>query len=273
MPPSFALPPRIQRMSSKDFSAFSVESALVAFESLMNSVDADAADLLHAMRKAGESCGGRHRIASAKRPAARATATAAAAFCALCAPRSEPMPRELATGAVPRLRHARRAIRHPRTTPLTLERLDRNAGDVHAVCSQALGDRAAHRVVDADHGAARLRYQPLLDRRIVLHRAVPVEVIGREVEQDADGRRERRREVDLERRALDHVDAIVGGRLERQDRVPILPPICTSRPASRRIWAISAVVVDLPLVPVMATKRRVRRDLGRARGRTARCRR
>src|SRR4051794_37729598 len=33
----------------------------------------------------------------------------------------------------------------------------------------------------------------------------------------------------------------------------MLPPICTSRPASRRICATSAVVVDLPLVPVMAT--------------------
>ena len=35
---------------------------------------------------------------------------------------------------------------------------------------------------------------------------------------------------------------------------PMLPPIATSRPAWRRIWAISAVVVDLPLVPVTATK-------------------
>src|SRR5215207_5122894 len=34
----------------------------------------------------------------------------------------------------------------------------------------------------------------------------------------------------------------------------MLPPICTSLPASRRMWATSAVVVDLPFVPVMATK-------------------
>ena len=33
----------------------------------------------------------------------------------------------------------------------------------------------------------------------------------------------------------------------------MLPPIATSRPASPRTWAISAVVVDLPLVPVIAT--------------------
>ena len=35
--------------------------------------------------------------------------------------------------------------------------------------------------------------------------------------------------------------------------VPILPPICTSRPALCRICAVRYVVVDLPLVPVMAT--------------------
>ena len=33
----------------------------------------------------------------------------------------------------------------------------------------------------------------------------------------------------------------------------MFPPSATSRPASRSTWAISAVVVDLPLVPVIAT--------------------
>ena len=36
--------------------------------------------------------------------------------------------------------------------------------------------------------------------------------------------------------------------------VPMLPPICTSQPAGAKTWAVSAVVVDLPLVPVMAMK-------------------
>ena len=36
--------------------------------------------------------------------------------------------------------------------------------------------------------------------------------------------------------------------------VPILPPIATSRPATCNKWAIKAVVVDLPLVPVIATQ-------------------
>ncbi len=43
-----------------------------------------------------------------------------------------------------------------------------------------------------------------------------------------------------------------GGSSERI-AVPILPPICTSWPASRIRCATSAVVVDLPLVPVIAT--------------------
>src|ERR1700689_2518363 len=38
---------------------------------------------------------------------------------------------------------------------------------------------------------------------------------------------------------------------------PRLPPISTFRPACLRIWPISAVVVDLPLVPVMPAKRAV----------------
>src|SRR3954471_12616769 len=35
--------------------------------------------------------------------------------------------------------------------------------------------------------------------------------------------------------------------------VPMLPPMRVSRPASAQMWPIRAVVVDLPLVPVMAT--------------------
>ena len=34
---------------------------------------------------------------------------------------------------------------------------------------------------------------------------------------------------------------------------PMLPPTCTGRPAAASTWASSAVVVDLPFEPVMAT--------------------
>ncbi len=80
---------------------------------------------------------------------------------------------------------------------------------------KAPGDRLRTRVVDPDDGCVRPRDEPLLDGRVVLHRSVPIEMIGRKIEENADRRRERRRKVDLERRAFDHVDPVVGGRLER----------------------------------------------------------
>ena len=46
----------------------------------------------------------------------------------------------------------------------------------------------------------------------------------------------------------------VAGGLSDKIAVPILPPSCASMPADATRCASSAVVVDLPLVPVMATK-------------------
>ena len=85
-------------------------------------------------------------------------------------------------------------------------------------------------------------------------RAVPVEVVGRDVEQHADARRERRRQLDLERRHLDDVDAAVGGgSSSRIGGADVAAHLRVVAGLPRRMWAISAVVVDLPLVPVMAT--------------------
>src|SRR5205085_10486750 len=54
--------------------------------------------------------------------------------------------------------------------------------------------------------------------RVLLDRAVPVEMIRRDVEQDADGGIEARRKIDLIGRALDHVRAAGSRRVEREDR-------------------------------------------------------
>ena len=59
--------------------------------------------------------------------------------------------------------------------------------------------------------------EALLDGRVLLHGAVAVEVVGGDVHQDADARIEARRQVDLERRHLDHVDAAGGGQELRFD--------------------------------------------------------
>ena len=103
-------------------------------------------------------------------------------------------------------------------------------------------------------GCCAVLHQPRLEAGVVLHGAVAVEMVGRDVEQDADGRLQRRRQLDLERGHFDHVAcgrwpaaAAPGSRCRccRPSAHPCRP--------DRRMCAISAVVVDLPLVPVTAT--------------------
>ena len=49
-----------------------------------------------------------------------------------------------------------------------------------ALWLQALRNRDAnHRIVEADDGVIGARDEPLLDRRVIFHRAVPVEMIRR----------------------------------------------------------------------------------------------
>ena len=158
MPPSFALPPRIQKMSWNDSSAFSAASALVALESLTNSDAAEAADLLHAMREAGKA---RQRLARSPRvdrPSARAAAKAKAAFWPLCAPRNAGATRKIAS----------RSVGCPRTTKQPSIDVDvgvsrGGAGDADdtapAVRFEARRDRAARLVVDADQRDVR-RWRP-----------------------------------------------------------------------------------------------------------------
>ncbi len=71
-------------------------------------------------------------------------------------------------------------------------------------------------VIDADNSDIAAGNQPLLDIGIVLHRAMAIEVIGRQVEQDAGGRIERRRKIDLVGGAFDDEIALALRRIERQ---------------------------------------------------------
>ena len=116
---------------------------------------------------------------------------------------------------------------------------------------------AAPFVIDADDRDAVLRHagdQALLHRGVVLHRAVTVEMILADVDQDADARDRAR--------ARDRSDTTS---TRRHGRGPAAAAPATGsrcrycrqsarrgRPTRARC-AISAVVVDLPLVPVMAT--------------------
>ena len=66
-------------------------------------------------------------------------------------------------------------------------------------------DFAARLVVDADQGDVGMGDQALLHRRVAGKVAVPVEMVGGDVDKEADARRERGGEIDLIGRALDDV--------------------------------------------------------------------
>ncbi len=109
-------------------------------------------------------------------------------------------------------------------------------------------------VVDADHRLPARRDQPLLDGGVVLERAVPVDVVGREVEERAHLRpsspvqdRSGRTNTPPPRCRPPDRDRAPAGRCCR-------PPARAS-PSSTRRCPSSAVVVDLPFVPVIAASR------------------
>ncbi len=84
----------------------------------------------------------------------------------------------------------------------------RDADDLAPLGDQSRRDGAAIVVVEPDQRDIRGRDEPLLDRGVILHRPVAVEMIGRQVDEKADARPKRRRKVDLEGRALQHMNAI-----------------------------------------------------------------
>ncbi len=97
-------------------------------------------------------------------------------------------------------------------------------GDAHHALAgliEAVGDVAAPAVVDADDGSAlRLHAgdQARLHRGVMLQRAVAIDMVFADIEQNADGRIERGREIDLVGRHLDHMHPAHPRRLQRQDR-------------------------------------------------------
>ena len=160
------------------------------------------------------------RIAWPETPSASATATAAARVLGVVA-------------AAQRARCRRGRRRPPGRRPSTRDKAAPSANTTSAI--EPLGRDADDRLAalgarSARDGAANSRRrspmtarsargdEALLDGRVVLDRAVPVEMVGRDVEQHADVGFKRWRQVDLKRRHLDDMDAVARGRLERQDR-------------------------------------------------------
>ena len=95
--------------------------------------------------------------------------------------------------------------------------LHRYAGDSAARLLDPIRDRCTEMIVHADNGRAAAldaRHQSLLHRRVVLDGAVAIDMILGDVQQNADARIERWREIDLVRRHLDHMDSAFCRRLQ-----------------------------------------------------------
>ncbi len=210
------------------------------------------ADALHAVGEAGEAgeplldLAGREADGAAGRPggagvlvvvpAQQAPARPACRQAAICLPR-----------------HSVRWLRFMKTERASPRGRSRDR-DQHRVVADR-GEIAPLGLVDADDRGLRradLEEAPL-GGEIAADAAMPVEMVGREVEEDRDIRREPAGKLDLIGAELDDDD--LARRAAGRDRARrgryCRPSACAGRP-DFSTWWISAVVVDLPFEPVTA---------------------
>ena len=110
----------------------------------------------------------------------------------------------------------------------------RDANDPPRGPLEPVGDRLRAVIVDRYDRRSRGGHQPLLDGGVARQRAMAVEVVGRDVEEDTDARVDAGREIDLERRALDHMVATGPRRIEGGSPSRYCRRVASSRPAARR---------------------------------------
>ena len=276
IPPAFGRPPAIQRMRSNDSSAFSAASALVALESLTIPHPAPGADQLAPVRQP--------RIARERRldlprpePEAPRRRIGGAGVLVVVRPRQRRHLAQVDRRACcrPPRHSARKPLRAKTCQPGPAELARRRDGD-HRIAGAGLlahgvGEKPPLVLVDPDDRPRRpaLGEEPPLRREIAAHAAVPVEVVGREVEKDRDVRLQRPRQLDLVGRELEHHHHAVRrpdrgrGRLGRCCR----PPAPAARPRQqvreqrrRRRLAVRAGDADdlrhpVELVPVRRRER------------------
>ena len=247
-------------------------SALVALESLTKSVAARRPTCSMRCARPGKlAC--RRRSRHRSRPSAEAAAKAGAGVLGVvgAAQRAEPASEATTLAPADAGRMSVRRRRRGRRRAAPLARCARRARPSRSSRSAIACTEA---IVDADDGRLRRRDEPLLDRRHSPHRAMPVEMVRRDVEEHADRRIERRREIDLEGRAFDDVHARRRRRLQRQDRAcRYCRRSATSRPAAREDMGDQRRRRRLAVGAGDGDEGRARAHCGGARGRTARCRR
>ncbi len=208
IPPAFGLPPAIQWISRKDSSAFSAASALVAFESLMNSTRPRRPTSSIRCARPGKVANARGDRVARHAERGRGGVSEGGVLAVVGAAQRPGAPEvDRRLGGVAR--------ENPVIVDENVRQRRRTARDGHALVVPAgalmraqiarLGSSSTP--IKRDPG---LGDQPLLDRRIALEVAVTVEMVRRDVDQEADARRERGGEVDLVGRALDHMDTGFG---------------------------------------------------------------
>ena len=150
-------------------------------------------------------------------PSVRAAAKAKAAFWPLCAPRSARAARKIDRRRGLSARHNAMFADPDVGERRLLPEIAMTRGAPARALQPGI-DCAAGLVVDADQRDVGLGDQALLDRRVARKIAVPIEMVGRDVDQQADARRQRGREIDLVGRALDDMRAHGRGRRQIEDR-------------------------------------------------------
>ena len=93
-------------------------------------------------------------------------------------------------------------------------------GNRRSLLNTPLQHRQSELIVEADRRNFGAINEALFDRRIIFDRPVPVEMIRRDVQHHADGRLQRRSQIDLKRRQFDHVKTLWRRVVERQHGAP-----------------------------------------------------
>ena len=191
-------------MSWNESSAFSAASAFVAFESLMNSTrPSRPTSSMRCARPGNVSNARAMRSARRQAPSRRRRRRPRSARYAR---REAPaLPQDRPRRGFSSRHHAMLAdedIGERRLGSRNRNRAGR--GDARL---QPRIDFPARLVVHADQRDFRVRDQPLLDRGVAGEIAMPVEMVGRDVDEKADAGRERGRKIDLIGRTLDDMDA------------------------------------------------------------------
>ena len=211
-PPGLGLPPAIQKMLGKLEQRLVRRIGVGGLAVVDETARAGARDLLHPVRQAREARQGR-RAPRVGVQAERADGGIGGRGVLPVVPAAQIA--ERGAGRRPRSASRRTACRRVRDTPASASRRARPARWRGPALAAGSARVAAGLVVDADDGGVArpwLREDPLLGGDIAVQVAVPVEMVGREVEPDRDAAAQAVAQVELVGGQLEHEDPLAAAR-------------------------------------------------------------